>query len=371
MEVPPKYSFLDVAWAPVRALSAKQIAVMTLALLIALCLYNVFTYIAYAAQGEQLGIVFSAYGFFPFEPMAFHSAVGQFIYFTGVAVAVFALMMGFFGVAAINVETMRGNRFFSFSEAVKFAHSRAIQIILSELAIIAFVVFVILLFLLLGLATRIPVVGQWLFTLLLFIPNFFIALFTIFAVMVLPITIFLLPAIAAAERKGEAFTVILELFSTLIRTPMRWILYTAYGIVAAKLASFVYAYFCYRAVQFITFSTSITGGERPEWLVRAGLYHLPVRSDLFRQITNVFPGVDWSFDVPFYPVFGAYQWIAYIMSAMLFVIFASIIGYFFAVIAAAQARGYVALRFIKDSHRIPEEQPMFGKKEESTPQGMG
>jgi hypothetical protein len=163
----------------------------------------------------------------------------------------------------------------------------------------------------------------------------------------------------------------LELFSTLIRVPMRWILYTLYGIISAKLASFVYAYFCYRAVQFITFSTSLTGGAQPEWLVRAGLYHLPVRSDLFRHFTNIFPGINWSFEVPFYPVFGAYQWVAYIMSAMLFLIFASVIGYFFAVIAAAQARGYVALRHIKDGHRIAEEPPMFGKKEEATVQGMG
>lgn len=371
MEVPPKYSFLDVAWAPVRALSAKQIGVMTLALIIALALYNIFTYIAYASQGEDLGIVFSAYGFFPFEPNAFDSAVGRIIYITGITIAVFALMMGFFGVAAINIESMRGNRFFSFTEAIRFANSRAKQIILSELAIIFFVLFIAALFLLLGLATRIPVVGQWLFTVLFFMPNFFIALFTIFAVFVLPVTIFLLPAIAAGERKGEAFTVILELFSTLIRTPMRWLLYTSYGLITAKLASFVYAYFCYRAVQFVTYATSLTGGEHPEWLVRAGLYHLPVRSDLFRQMTNIFPGINWSFDVPFYPVLGAYQWIAYVMSAMLFLIFASVIGYFFAIIAAAQARGYVALRHVKDGHRIPEEPPMFGKKEEASVHGMG
>lgn len=363
MEVPPKYNFFDVVWAPARALSAKQIGVMTIALVAALALYNIFTYIAYAAQGEELGIIFSAYGFFPFELGAFNSAVGQIIYYIGVVIAIFALMFGFFGVAAINIETMRGHRFFSLVDALKFSRSRAKQIVLAELAILTFILFIIAVFVLLGLIARIPRIGEWLYAVLFFFPNFFIALFAVFAVFIVPVTIFLLPVVAAAERKGETFGVILEVFSTLIRTPMRWATWSAYTLVVAKLASFVYAYFCYRAVQFLTFTTSLAGGHEPEWLVRAGLYHLPVRTDLAEQMTNVFPGIHWSFQIPYYPVLGAYQPAAYVMTIMLFFIFASVVGYFLAVLAAGQTSIYVALRYVKDSHRIPDEEPMFGKHE--------
>ena len=275
METTPKYGFLDVAWAPVRALSAKQIGVMTVAVILALLFFNIFTYLAYFAEGEDFDVVYAAYGFFPFELGAFKSAVAILIFAVGLIVSAVILMLGFCGVAAINIEAMRGNRFMSFSEAFRFARTRVRQILLAEVAILAFVAFIAALFLILGLVTRLPFIGEWLYALIFFVPNFFIALFTVFIIFALPVTVLLLPAIAASQRTGEVFGVLLELFSTLIRTPMRWILYTAYGLVTAKLASFVYAYFCYRAVQFITLTTSLAGGKQPEYLVRAGLYHLP------------------------------------------------------------------------------------------------
>ncbi|MBK7140662.1 MAG: hypothetical protein IPH75_01120 [bacterium] len=366
MESRPKYGFLDVAWAPVRALSAKQIGVMTVAVVLGLVLYNLFTYAAYYVQGDGFDVVYAAYGFFPFEFGAFDSVAAKGIHFTGIILAGFLLMLGFCGVAAINIEAMRGNRFMSFTEGLRFARSRARQIFLAELAIVTFVAFIAALFLLLGLVTRIPLIGEWLYALIFFVPNFFIALFTVFIIFALPVTVLLLPSIAASQRNSDVFSVLLELFSTLIRTPMRWLLYTGYSLVAAKLASFVYAYFCYRAVQFITAATSLAGGKQPEYLVRAGLHHLPIRTDLVDQMTNIFPGIKWAFEIPFYPTFGADRPVAYVMTFMLFLIFASVIGYFLAVIASAQARGYVALRQIKDGHRIAEEPPLFGPKE--TPQ---
>ena len=363
MESTPQYGFLDVAWAPVRALSAKQIGVMTVAVILALAVFNIFTYLAYFAEGESFDVIYAAYGFFPLEVGAFSSALGITIFGAGLVISAILIMLGFCGVAVMNIEAMRGNRFMSFREGLRFARSRARQIILAEVAILAFVAFIAALFLILGLVARLPFIGEWIYALIFFVPNFFISLFTVFIIFALPVTLLLLPAIAASQRNGEVFGVLLELFSTLIRTPMRWLLYTAYGFVTAKLASFVYAYFCYRAVQFITFTTSLAGGKQPEYLVRAGLYHLPVRSDLVDQMTSLFPGVNFGFEIPFYPIYGADRAIAYLMTIMLFLIFASVIGYFLAVIASAQARGYVALRQIKDGHLIAEEPPLFGPKE--------
>ena len=41
----------------------------------------------------------------------------------------------------------------------------------------------------------------------------------------------------------------------------RWLAYTGYGLVAAKVCSFVYAYFCFRAVQLLAWTTSWTAGD--------------------------------------------------------------------------------------------------------------
>ena len=52
-----------------------------------------------------------------------------------------------------------------------------------------------------------------------------------------------------------------------------------------------------------------------------------------------------------------------LMAIMLFLIFASIIGYFLAVVATAQARAYVVIRYKKDDYEIATESPLFFEDE--------
>jgi hypothetical protein len=52
------------------------------------------------------------------------------------------------------------------------------------------------------------------------------------------------------------------------------------------------------------------------------------------------------------------------MAVMLFLIFASIIGYFLAIIATGQARAYIVIRYLKDKYAISsEESPLFFEDE--------
>jgi hypothetical protein len=44
-------------------------------------------------------------------------------------------------------------------------------------------------------------------------------------------------------------------------------------------------------------------------------------------------------------------------------IFASILGYTLAIVAAGQARGYVVLRYKKDEYNIASEDPLFFQEE--------
>ncbi len=361
MDVRPRYNFIDILWAPARALSAKQIFVMTLFLVVGFLWYDLFAYLAYAIDGEDLSAVQSAYGLFPLEQFIFHGPIAQGVFGIGLIGAALLVMLGFLGVAIINIESVRGNRFLSARAAIRFAVDRFKQIFLAELAIAAFVLFIVGLFALLGLVTRIPLLGDWLFVLLFAIPNFIIALFSVFIVFVFTLTFLLLPAVAAADRHGEAFTAILETFSTLIRQPFRWGVYTAYSFVAAKVCGFIFAYFCFRAVQFLVWSSSLGGGDDLRRLVLSGLAHLPVEHRLVGQVCKVFPGVPFSFSINPWLRGSGESAISYAMAAMLFLIFCTVIGYMLAVVAAAQARGYVVLRSIKDSHRIGDEKPLFGE----------
>ena len=363
MEPAPRFNFRDVLAAPARALSAKQILVMTLSLLGAFGVYNIFVYLAFAAQGQELGPVWDIYGLFPFARIGFSTLIAKGLFALGIGASVFTVMLGFFAVSAINIEAVRGNRFMSPKKAIKFAFNRFGQLFLSEASIAVFVAFIILLFVLLGLVTRIPYIGEWLYIILFAIPNFIIALFSVFIIFVFTLTILLLPAVAAAERHGETFTAILETFSTVILQPFRWAGYTAYSIVAAKVCSFVFAYFTYRAVQFMTWSASLGGGDKIKRLVKSGLANLPLNNDVTESVFSLWPNIGFGVDLSQWAGFPSRSIAAHAMAVMLFIVFASILGYFFAIIAAAQARGYVALRYIKDNYNIANEKPLFFKDE--------
>jgi hypothetical protein len=367
MEDSPCYDFRDVLLAPAKALAAKRIFVMTLFLCAALLVYDLFTYLAVAIDGEKLASFYRVYGLLPVALLSFSGGVAKAVYGIGFIAGILVLMVGLFAVSAIDIEQMRGNRFFSVGGAIKLGIRRLPQIFLAELAIGLFVGFIVLLAVVLGLVTRIPYLGEWIYVLFFAIPNFVIALFVVFIIFVMTISVILLPAVAAAERNGETFTAILETFSTIIRQPVRWLLYTAYSLAAAKVAGFVYAYFCFRAVQFLTYATSLGAGDKVWRLLKAGLSHLPANSPLVKQVDNIFPGIDWSFSFSAWTHGSGEEAAGYVMAVMLFLIFASIVGYMLAIIATGQARGYVAIRYIKDAHKIPDESPLFFEEEHVNP----
>lgn len=364
---PPRYDFIDVLWAPARALSAKKIFVMTLFLGLGLIWFDLLTYLAIAIGKEKVSAVYAIYGLLPFADFELGSRLAGFIHLLAPVGALLWVMMGFFAVAAFEIEEVRGHRFMGIATVLRFTVSRFTQILLSELALILFLLLIVGLFALLGLVSRIPFLGEWVFVLSFALPGFIVAILAVFIFAVLQISVILLPAVAAAERNGEVFTAILETFSTVIRQPLRWLGYTLYGLVAAKLCSFVYAYFAYRAVQLSTWAASLGGGRDLENLVRGGLSHLPVRSDLVRETFTLFPGLDWSFSVAGWARPGSAEVVSHAMALMLFLVFLSVIGYLLAVVASSQARAYVALRYIKDSYKIGDEEAMFFEEEHVNP----
>ena len=358
MDRPLHYDIRDILIAPARALSAKRIFVMTLFLLISLGMYDLFTYAAVVIQGDSVGAFWRVFGLLPAVWNPFSDPAAQGVYLFGVVIALIGLMLGFFAVSAIEIEQIRGNRFLPMRGAIKFAFQRLGQVALGQLSIAMFLVILFALYLLLGLLVQIPVVGEWIYSLTFVLPVFIVALFTVFIFAVFQVGVVLLPAAAAADRRGETFTAILETFSTVIRQPVRWLVYTAYGLVSAKAASWVYAYACYRAVQFSAWATSVSAGEEAKDLVREGLSHLPVNAEIVEQMFQLWPGVDWGVQV--------WPWVmrgdnpaSFVMAGMLFLIFASILGYFLTVVATTQARGYVLIRYFKDGYKIASEKPLF------------
>ena len=368
MQFPLKYDYRDILTAPAGALAAKRILVMTLFLCVGLALYDLFCYAALAIDGEKVGRAFSVYGFFPFESFSFGSLAAAVLYWVGCAIALLAIMTGMTAVAAFEIESIRGYPFLGIRKSIGFALSRFKQLFLSELSVIAFVLLIVLLIFIYGLIGRIPFIGEWIYTVFFVLPGFILAIFTVFILLVFILSVLLLPAVAAANRSGETFDSILETFSTIIRQPIRWVIYTGLSGVSAKVFGFVYAYFAFRAVQFLTWSSSLGGGDNITELVKGGVNHLPVKSDVAVYTFNLFEGIDWGINVASWSRGStADSAVSYFMAFMLFIIFASIFGYMLSVIATAQARAVVIIRKLKDDYDIAGEKPLFYTEEHVNP----
>jgi hypothetical protein len=358
------YNFKGIAVVPARALKAKKIFVCSVYLFIAFLLFNIFTYIAWMLDGGSFSELYSIYGLAPFFSFRADAFIPALIYYLGILLALFSIAVGIMVTAMIDMEELRGNQFFSAGQALGFSIRRLKQLALSWLAIILFVALIILLGVIVGLITRIPYVGEILFSLFFFFPNFIIAIFTVLIIFVFILSFLVMPAAVAASRTDETFNAILETFSTVIRQPVRWALYTIYTVITAKLAGFVFAYFAYRAVQFVQLAAGLGGGSKIGSIIASGAAHLPLKSKLLLFVTNIFPGINFGFDVTLLSEGTSVGGIAgYIMAASLFLVFLMICGYILSVIATGQAYGFAVIKKHRDGHAITEEKSLFYEEE--------
>jgi hypothetical protein len=344
---------------PAHALQARQILVMTLFLVVGIGVYDLFVYVSHLVAGNDIGIAFRVYGFFPPPDMARLTIVGRLIAAVGMAASLYVMLIGMTAVAAFNAEQIRGNRFLRITEAIRFGFTRGRQLLVGQATIIGFILFVLAALALGGLLARVPFIGQSALTLFFVFPLYIIALFTVLIGLILGLSWFLMPAVAAWDRKGESLVVLLETFSTIIRRPFQWLGVTIYSVVAGKISSFVYAYFAYRAVQLLVWGMGLTDGGRMETLVRQAITHLPLRSDMVRDMCTIFPGFKYGFSLFIWARAGGDSLTSYAMAFMLYLIFASVVGYLLATLIAGQVYGYGLIRYLKDGYRVDQEKPLF------------
>lgn len=361
-------SFRHILTAPARAVAARQLLIMALFLCAATSVHALAAYIAHALSGHSLGLLFDVYGFLPSIDWDNLTRSAKLVMAAGFALALYLGLVGMTAVAACQVEELRGNRFLRFSEALRIARDRARQLFFGQAILLLFLLFVIIVLGVFGLIGRIPYVGDWLYGLLYIVPTYLLAFLAILVVIVLQASWLLMPAVAACDRKGETFAIVIETFSTLFRRPLQWLGYTGYSVVAAKLTSFVYAYLAYRAVQLAVWGVGLTDGGKLNRLTRQALDHLPVDSDIVAQICNLFPGIEFGFDLTHFARAAGENPASYLIALMLFLIFVSVVAYGFATLIAGQVYAYMVIRYQKDRYRIDKEKPLYSY--EPYPEGI-
>lgn len=358
-----EYNFKGILPVSERALKGKKIIVSAFYILIALFLYNLFTFVALALDGANLADFYTVHKMAPINLISFSTVTGALTFYLGAILSLLSIMMGMMAVAAFDFEEMRGNVFLSAGGAIKFSLSRIKQLLLSELAIVVFVGLFVLLGFILGLISRLPYMGEWLYAIFFFFPNFIFALFIVLIIFVLLLSILIMPVAVMADRNGETFNSLLETFLTVVRKPVRWIGYTLYSLISAKIAGFIFACFSFWAIQFLQFSTSLGGGEKIKDIISAGMHHLDWESKTVTFIATLFPGLNLGLDISGLVREGNSHPVGYIMAISLFLIFVMIWGYILSVIATGQAYAYAIIKKIRDGYAITDEKSLFYEEE--------
>jgi hypothetical protein len=358
MEPELQYNFRDLLRLPLAAFRFRLIAIMTVAILAAIAVFDLFTYLAVALSDNSVATVWSAYSIFPFAPLDLDSWLPLTIRAIGLFFSIITIMLGSVAVALFRIESARGNPFTSARQALTFAWERRGRLIWTMVAMLLMFAAVVFLFWLVGWLTRLPFVGEIQFTIFFAIPYFLIGLGAILLLALIMIAVPLLPAVVAAGKRSDTFTTFVETISAFLRQPARWVSYTLFSVVAAKLCSFVYAYAAYRAVQFVVWASSLSGGERVERLVRSGLSHLPVSSDVADFFFSLFPGCPVHVRVASMSL-SSQSTTSHLMSLMLLVIFTTIVAYFLVMITVGQAQTYIIIKRRKDDYCISDEPSIF------------
>ncbi len=353
--------------APGKGLSLKKVISGTLFLVAGYALYAALTYLALMVDDVRFDYIWSSYGLFPVKVFAYDSPIGYIIQLIAVAVGAFGLSLAILSIAVINFEEIRGNYFFSFFQAVSFALKRTPVLLLGYVTLGAFIGLIWLLGFLSGLLVRIPGIGETLIGLFYLVPIFFTLVLTLFVIFASIVSIFLLPVVIAAEKERELFGPLLNMFSVLIKEPIRFFWYTGVSVVLAKVSSFVLAYAFFRTIQLSRYVLKTGGGVKIDRLFNAAMNILPLDSPVAEFFFTIFPGIQFGFTLSRFGYGGEKSVGAVLLAISFFILFVIIIGYMVSIIATGMARGYVVIRRMMDDYHMADEEPMINPADYANP----
>ena len=367
MKEPLPHDFRAVLAAPGKALALKKIFASSCFLLLGYLLYLFFTYLALLFDGVGFGYIWQSYGMFPIKIFAFDAWAALVIQLAGVGLALLCVSLSLLAGAVISFEHLRGDFFFSAVDAIRFTIQRTPTLLLGFLSLGVFMGFIYLLGLVAGLVTRLPVIGELLLGVFYIIPIFITLVFTVFIGFVAVVSIVLLPVIVAAQKRKEVFDSLLQLFSVMIKEPIRFFWYLAVSTVLAKAASFAMAYLFYRTLQASRLILATSGGRNIEWLFNSAFGMLPMDSPVVKFVTTLFPGVAFGFDFGRWGYGGGRSLGATLLAVSFFLLFIVLLGYMISVISTGLAHGYAVIRRMKDDYLIAEETPLVSREDYANP----
>ncbi len=214
----------DVFRSPRLALSGKKIWLFLKANLFGFTVYWVSSYISLVLGGIDFPNAVHIYGLYPCLYCAENiSLISQLIYWIGIAIWIVSIYFACTAVSRLTYKELKGDDFYSVSDARKFVKNHRYPIILSWVSILLIAAFFSLGAIIFALIGKIPYIGEILFA-LFYILYFFGSVFTIYTLVVFITSLIYSPSIVATLEEDTMGTVF-QSYSITWSQPWRLVLY--------------------------------------------------------------------------------------------------------------------------------------------------
>ena len=245
------YNYSDIFRAPRLALSGKKILFLIKGNLFGYIAYFIFSLISLLSTGMSTQEIISKYGLYPF--LFGHQAewFSWLVYFFGISIWFFALMLSLTGVCRIFLKQLKGNDFFSGKDASKFVFKHRHALVLTPITIFLIIIFFLLLASIFALIGKIPVIGNLTLS-ILYILYFLGSVFTILSTFVLFTSLIYTPSIVGLYEEDTMGSVF-QTYSITFSQPWRILFYNIILAILIFIGIEIYSWICLNSIGLISY----------------------------------------------------------------------------------------------------------------------
>ncbi len=361
------YDVRDVFRAPRLALSGKKILLQFLGVVIGYLGYLIFTYLAFLASGLSISETWKYQGLFPMQDFPFVKWFQWAIFGVGCLWALICWLLASTMVGKVTFEQLKGDDFYSSRESFRFLKKNWAPVLLTPLSLLAFVAFLLICGVIVGLLGKIPYLGELGIGIFYLVPLFAAALFLAYVAFIFVVSLLLSPAIVASL-KEDTFETIVQVFTTVWNQAWRYFVYGGLIGVMSKVGMFIFGYFSLRAGQFIHLSCKVFMGDKLSDIMEEAMSYITIPPHVINYFTNIFYGIKFRYHLPEIGPGIYLNWsgeiASFLVAISLLIVIFIVFSYGLAIISTGQTVTYIILRKKKDDDDLLKRKTETEEEEE-------
>ncbi|MDP6456191.1 MAG: hypothetical protein QF613_05845 [Candidatus Marinimicrobia bacterium] len=346
----------DIFRAPRLALGGKKIWIMLQALLTGYVTYWVLTYLSFLAAGFTFNAMWQQYGLYPCLAGNAANGFAWALWVVGVLALLAAIVLGDTAVARVTYKQLKGDEFYSSSDAWKYVKKHWHAPVFTHLSIAVIALFFVVFAAIFALIGKIPYLGELFFG-IPYLLWFFGSVFVVYTAAVFCVSIFFTHAIVGTMEE-DTMGAVFQNYSITWSQPWRVLLYLplTYALVYAGL--WVFGWFMHTGYHLINtvFGHSLLMGSKLQNIVGWATDIVLGPKTVVAWCLGCYAGGWCPLDVPVAEAsLGTFEYIgAFFVAVSLFLIVATVVAYASCIEVVAQTIAVVIFRKKTDDENLLE-----------------